>query len=107
MAWVGAGVGVGHTHIHIPPTIHTHIHIPPTIHTHIHIPVGVGVGHTHIHIPPTIHGMGGGGGGAHIHTVDRSMWPTLCVLESTSDVTMHAITTAENFIFDSNFSREI
>jgi hypothetical protein len=33
---------------------------------------------------------------------DRLVWPTLCVLESTSNVIMHAITTVENFIFDSN-----
>jgi hypothetical protein len=38
---------------------------------------------------------------------DRSMWPTLCVLESTTDILTHAITTVENFIFDSNLSGAI
>jgi hypothetical protein len=38
---------------------------------------------------------------------DRSMWPTLCVLESSSNVIMHAITTVENYIFDSNLSTAI
>jgi hypothetical protein len=38
---------------------------------------------------------------------DRSMWPTLCVLESTSEISIHAITTMENFIFDSNLTAAI
>jgi hypothetical protein len=37
----------------------------------------------------------------------RSMWPTLCVLESTFDISIHAITTVENFIFDSNLTAAI
>jgi len=38
---------------------------------------------------------------------DRSMWPTLCVLESTSEISIHAITTVENFIFDSNLTAAV
>ncbi len=38
---------------------------------------------------------------------DRSMWPTLCVLESTSEISIHAITAVENFIFDSNLTAAI
>jgi hypothetical protein len=33
---------------------------------------------------------------------DRSMWPTLCILQGTDNGINHAVTVVENYIFDSN-----